>query len=124
MNIKSIVSNILPIDFRAKVDGHSAVKTHESTDRDADGRRQPKDETEIKHQLTDEEFTEAFELLKTMPGIEDNQLAVKVVKEGSLRWVLILDKESRVVRRLADADLWIATRNMAKSTGKLLDKAL
>ncbi len=122
MNIKSVSPNpILSIDPKQKVEGN--VRAQSSTDRDADGRRE-KQEPEIKRHLTQQEFDEALKILGDHPGLKANDLVIKVEVQEDHRVILILDPEGKIVRRLSESQLWSATRDKDRQTGRILDKAM
>jgi hypothetical protein len=123
MNIKSINSSpILPVEPKNKVEGGN-VKSHGATDRDADGRRQQA-EPELKRHLKQEEFDEALKALSENPGIKANNLQLKVEQREDCRIILIIDGNGAIVRRLSENQLWLATRDKDRQTGRILDKAM
>ncbi len=122
MNIKSVITSpILPLDPKNKVEGK--VRAQGSTDRDADGRRE-QGEPELKRHLTQQEFDDAIKVLGEHPGLKANDLIIKVEVEGDHKVILILDREGKIVRRLSESQLWSATRDKDRQTGRILDKAM
>lgn len=122
MNIKNVsISSVIPIDPKQRVDGN--VRTQSSADRDANGRREQKEE-EQKRNLTQQEFDDALKVLTAHPGLKANDLIIKVEVEDSVRVILIVDPEGKVVRRLSESQLWSATRDKDRQTGRILDKAM
>jgi len=122
MNIKNIhTAAVLPIDPKQRVEANTRARA--STDRDADGKRE-QPEPEQKRHLNDQEFDEALKVLKEHPGLKASSLQIKVEKEGDHRVVLICEAGGNVVRRLSESQLWLATRDRDKQTGRILDKAM
>lgn len=122
MNIKTVTTSaILPPDPKNRVEG--GVRTKGSTDRDGNGKREQK-EAEVKRQLTDAEFDEAFKVLQDLPGLKANDLEVKVTVENGVRTVTIEDLNGKIIRRLSESQLWLATRDKDRQTGTILDKAM
>lgn len=122
MNIKTVVSSpILPIEPKQRVEGNA--RTKESSDRDANG-RQEQTQPELKRHLNQEEFDEALRALGENPGLKANGLTIKVESKDDCRVILILDPHGNVVRRLSETQLWSATRDKDRATGKFLDKAM
>ena len=122
MNIKALNSSpILPIDPKPRVDGNNRAQA--STDRDANG-RQPPPEPELKRHLTSDEFAEAIKLLEDTPGLKANNLKIVVEGKEDCRVILIVDSTGKTVRRLSETQLWTATRDKDRQTGKFLDKAM
>lgn len=121
MNIKTVISSpILPIDPKPRIDGKS--RTQATADRDANGRQQQ--ETELKRHLTQQEFDEALKALEENPGLKANNLTIKVETKDDCRVILIIDAAGAIVRRLSESQLWLATRDKDRQTGKFLDKAM
>ncbi len=122
MNIKTINSSpILPIEPKHKVDGN--VRSQAATDRDANGRQQNA-ESELKRHLTQQEFDEAIRILEENPGLKANGLTVKVEIQTDSRVISVVDSQGKTVRRLSESQLWLATRDKDRHTGKILDKAM
>ena len=122
MNIKSLTpSPILPVDPKQRVEGNARAKA--STDRDGNGRQEQKEE-ESKRHLTQQEFDEAIKALEQTPGLKSNNLSIKVEVDGDHRVVTIVAPDGQIVRRLSESQLWSATRDKDRQTGKFLDKAM
>ncbi len=122
MNIKNVsTSSVLPLDPKPRVEGN--VRAKGSTDRDADGKRE-QDEPELKRHLNQQEFDEALKALEDFPGLKANNLEIKVESHADHRIILIVDRQGKIVRRLSESQLWLATRDRDKQTGRILDKAM
>jgi uncharacterized FlaG/YvyC family protein len=122
MNIKSVAPNpVIPLEPKQKVDGNS--RTVSTQDRDANGRQEQK-EPEIKRHLSQEEFDEALKALEETSGIKSNNLTIRVEMKDDCRVVVIADSTGKVVRRLSESQLWTATRDKDRQTGKILDRAM
>jgi len=124
MNIKGFFTNPIPI-ARGTESASSAkgLKMQESTDRDADGRRQ-NEEQEPKRHLNEEEFKKALSELEKHPGLVANNLTVKVEVKEDHRVILIQDIKGNVVRRLSESQLWSAIQAFDRKTGSIFDKAM
>jgi hypothetical protein len=122
MNIKNIgTTPITPLEPKSRVEGNARAKG--SADRDADGKREQK-EPEIKRHLTQQEFDDAIKVLEALPGLKANNLTIKVEVQDDHRVITIVDFQGKVVRRLSESQLWSATRDRDKQTGRILDKAM
>lgn len=122
MNIKSVMpSPISQIEPKKRVEG--GPRTHASSDRDADGRQQQA-EQEAKRHLNDDELADAIKAIEEMPGLKANNLKVKVEVKDDCRVILIVDGTGQIIRRLSEAQLWAASRDKDRATGKILDKAM
>jgi hypothetical protein len=122
MNIKNILpAPILPIEPKQRIEGN--VKTLSTGDRDGNGRRdQP--EPELKRNLTQQEFDDALKALAETPGLKSNNLGLKVEVQDGIRVIFIVAPDGAIVRRLSESQLWSATRDKDRQTGKFLDKAM
>jgi len=122
MNIKNVnTAPILPLDPKQRVEANARAKG--SADRDADGKREQPDQEAPRH-LNQQEFDEAIKALEEFPGLKSNNLEIKVETEGDHRVILIVDGQGKIVRRLSESQLWLATRDRDKQTGRILDKAM
>jgi uncharacterized FlaG/YvyC family protein len=122
MNVKNIAAGpILAPDPKPRVSGE--VRTQHSADRDADGKREGETKEQKQH-LTDPEFEEALKILKELPGLKASDLHIVVERSENLRVVLIKDYSGKVIRRLTEGQLWLATRDKDRQTGTILDKAM
>jgi uncharacterized FlaG/YvyC family protein len=122
MNIKSVMPNpISPIEPKKRVEANA--RTQGATDRDADGRQQQA-EQDAKRHLNDQELAEAIKAIEESPGLKSNNLTVKVDTNDDCRVIYIVDVKGEIVRRLSEAQLWAASRDKDRATGKILDKAM
>lgn len=115
------IPNLSSIEPKQKVEG--GVRSQNTGDRDADGRRQHA-EQEIKRHLTQQEFDDALKALGEHPGLKANNLSIKVEQKDDARVILIVDPAGQVVRRLSESQLWSASLAKDRPTGRILDKAM
>lgn len=123
MNVKSLGPQIVQPPTVKKSEGTTRTTLKESVDRDANG-RQDQGQEEPKRHLKDEEFQEALQILKDLPGVKQSNLVVRVESRDDHRIIFIEDIKGHVVRRLSEADLWAVTRDKSKATGQIYDKAM
>lgn len=124
MNIKSIGPQIIvPVEQKNRAETTDGVKFQESTERDANGRRQESEE-EAKRNLSDEELQEALKKLKELPGVKTHNLQVRLAEEEGVKVVFLEDPQGKIIRRLSEAQLWAAVQHMDKATGQIFDKAM
>lgn len=122
MNIKSISPNpVVPLDSKQRISGE--VRTQSSTERDANGRQEHAEQEQKRH-LTQQEFDDAMKTLSEHPGLKSNSLVIKVESHEDHRVILIVDSNGQIVRRLSENQLWLATRDKDRRTGRILDKAM
>lgn len=118
MNIKSIGSALPPFEIR-NIDKNK--RTEGSADRDPHPDQGRGDETPKRH-LSDEEIQAAVEHLKQIPGVKDNNLTVRLVKENGIVVVFIEDPSGKIIRRIPEAELSTLNK-IAKPKGNILDRA-
>lgn len=109
------------IEPKARV--QEKVSPEMTPDREGNGRRE-QTEPEIKRNLSEQEFDDAIKVLEEFPGLKSNDLHIKVEESEGIRTVLVVDSNGKVVRRLSEAQLWAATRDKDRQTGRILDKAM
>lgn len=121
MNIRSVSTlPILPTDPKNRAE--SGVRAKSSTERDGNG-KQEQPEGETKRNLTDAELEEALRVLKELPGLKANDLLIKIETQEDTRVILIVDHSGKVIRRLTEGQLWLATRDKDRPTGAIFDKS-
>ena len=122
MNIKTInTTPVIPLEPNKRVEGRD--KTKGSADRDANGRQEQGDHQAKRH-LTQQEFDDAIKALTEHPGLKSNNLTIEIETKDDCRVITIVSPDGKVVRRLSESQLWTATRDLEKQTGRILDKAM
>ncbi|GIL16777.1 MAG: hypothetical protein BroJett040_05280 [Oligoflexia bacterium] len=124
MDIKNVLKSVLPIGVNPKAKVEKAIKTDSTTDRDANGQTgygQQQREKE-KPPMTDEQLKKAMDHLKNLAVVKDHNLSVVLTELEGKKFVLIKEPSGKVVRRIAEAELW--TLQVVKDTekGQLLRK--
>lgn len=124
MNVKTLGSNIVaPLESLKNTEVKKEVRSEESSDRDADGRRDP-DFKPIKEELTEEELQQVLEALKKVPGVKDHNLVVRYQIIDHRYFFFIEDLKGKVVRRMKTSEAWAAAQAQDQKTGNLLNKSL
>lgn len=122
MNIKTVQPNlVIPIDSKQKVDAQTRLQ--ESVERDANGKRE-QEEKQVPRHLSQQDFDDCIKILEDFAGLKANNLKIRVEQHEDSRVVLIVDQDENIVRRLSESQLWLATRDKDKQTGRILDKAM
>lgn len=105
------------LDHKTKLDG--------SADRDTDlGRGE---EEASKHKMTDQEAQEVLAHLKDVDGVKSNNLQVRMENTNGTYIVFIEDIHGKVVRRIAEAEMWFIYQKQKAGDGKkgqLFNKAM
>ena len=114
--------NIAGVD-RAKLD--HKTKLDASGERDTDlGRGE---EEQSKHKMTDSEAQEVLQHLQELDGVKNNNLQVRMEKNNDSYVVYIEDVQGKVVRRIAEAEMWFIYQKQKAGDGKkgqLFNKAM
>jgi uncharacterized FlaG/YvyC family protein len=74
------------------------------------------------HKMNDEEIQKAIERLRSLQGIKDNNLIIKLDKSSGVPIVFIEDYTGKVVRRIPESELWQLSQQVEKSKGHLIDR--
>ncbi len=125
MNIKGLNPQTISLDYAKGVTKKKEMKSTETSDRDADGKKNP-EERPPKHQLTEEELQEVLKALNALSGVKEKQLKVTFTENEGHYVFYIKDPYGEVLRRLSTNDAWgISLSHSAdESKGNLLDKAV
>ena len=125
MNIKNVLNNIVNIAGVDKAKLDHKTKLDGSADRDTDlGRGE---EEASKHKMTDQEAQEVLAHLKDVDGVKSNNLQVRMENTNGTYIVFIEDIHGKVVRRIAEAEMWFIYQKQKAGDGKkgqLFNKAM
>jgi hypothetical protein len=120
MNVRSL-SQLPTVLSPTKVsEASSAIKSHDTAERDADG-RQPFGEK--KRPVTPEELEKIIENLKNHPGVLANHLVVELVQEESQQILLLKGQDGQIIRRVVESDFYFLLENLDQATGRIFNKA-
>ena len=122
MDIKNALNAILPLNLRAKDRVEKAIKSESATDRDANGQQAYNQQNEQDNHgpMTDEQFAKALEHLKNLAVVKDNNLSVVPTVVDGKKFVLIKEPDGKVVRKIAENELWSLQVVRESKKGQLL----
>jgi len=123
MNIKGLISNIIP-NTEPRVDRtERTIKSDSSHDRDANGQQAFDDQQRKKHEpMTEEQLEKAMDHLRNLPATKEHKWTVSLESETQSRFVLVKDNLGNLIRRIPEEDLWtLPTDNTSR--GQLLKRA-
>jgi uncharacterized FlaG/YvyC family protein len=121
MNIRSLTGLGTQILLPVKApENQSALKTHDTADRDADGRMFQGNK---KRKVTEEELKKIIDSLKANPGVVANHLIVMLAQENEVQVILIKSPEGQVLRRITEENFYQFLDNMDLANGRILNKA-
>lgn len=124
MNIKNVLNSIVNIAGVSTQKLDHKAKTEASGEKDTQlGHGQ---EEASHHRMSDEEAREVLEYLKSLDGIKDNNLSVRLEKSEDRFVVFVEDSSGKVVRRMLEDELWalFKKRNKDSKKGQILNKAM
>ncbi len=108
MNIKGMISNILPNnDVRSVERVGKSIKSDETHDRDANGQEAFSGQNqEQREPMSDEQLEKAMEHLRNLSAMKEHKWTVhlEILPEG--RFVFVKDNLGTVIRRIPELDLW------------------
>ena len=125
MNIKNVLNSLVNITGVDKAKLDHKTKLDASGERDTDlGRGE---EEASKHKMSDSEAQEVLKHLSELDGIKGNNLQIRLEKKEDTYVVYIEDIHGKVVRRIAEAEMWFIYQKQKSGDGKkgqLLNKAM
>lgn len=123
MNIKGLVTNIIPADNRGVEKSERTIKFDETHDRDANGQQAyDQNQQQKKPPMSDEQLERAMEHLRNLAATKEHkwQVQLEVSEEG--RFVLIRDNLGNTIRRFPEVELWSLPSDQTPK-GQLLHRA-
>jgi uncharacterized FlaG/YvyC family protein len=119
MNIRSLSNIVTPLNSSSIKEASTAIKSHDTTERDADGREPSKSPP---REVTEEEIEKILQNLKEHPGILANNLSVELVQENEVRVILIKSSDGQIVRRVPQGEFYYLLETLGQNNGRLLSK--
>ncbi len=125
MDIKSVrnVINSTLTTAKLDVEKKTQIRSGESTERDANGQMFGQGKQD-QRELSQEEREKIVAHVKTINGVKDNNLNVRLQAIDNKFFVLIEDIKGKVIRRINIQDLAHLLIDKDKGKGNLLNKAL
>jgi uncharacterized FlaG/YvyC family protein len=123
MDIKSL-ANIKLLKPLTKLSGSGKdIKSGSAEDRDANG-RQEGDKKEEKKMMSEEEFAQALEHIRSLPSIKNSVLTLARQDLDEVKYLIITEPSGKVVRRIPEWELWSLIQDKDKKTGQLFSRVL
>jgi len=98
----------------------TAIKPHDTAERDADGRQPFGDK---RRQVTEEELEKILENLRAHPGVVSNNLIVELNTDMPMRILVIKGQDGQVIRRVPETEFYQLLENIDQTNGRLLNKS-
>ncbi len=108
MNIKGLVSNILPSSEVRNVESiGKTIKSDSTHDRDANGQEQYQgQEQPHREPMSEEQLEKSMEHLRNLPAMKEHKWTVELEETESGRFVLVKDNLGTLIRRIPELELW------------------
>lgn len=124
MNIKGLISNIIPTEVRAVDRTERVIKFDEAHERDANGQQTfDQNHDEKKPPMTEEQLERAIEHLRCLPATIEHKWQVNLESSEEGKFVLIRDNLGNIIRRIPEIELWSLPTDQATTKGQLLHRA-
>ncbi|MEN0058206.1 MAG: hypothetical protein AAGB31_05180 [Bdellovibrio sp.] len=124
MNIKGLVSNIIPNNDVRSVDNiGKTIKSDESHDRDANGQQSYGEQHQQQHEpMSEEQLERSLEHLRNLPATKEHKWTVELETQEKGRFVLVKDNLGNLIRRIPEQELWTLPADPT-SRGQLLKRS-
>ncbi|WP_347356216.1 hypothetical protein [Bdellovibrio sp.] len=108
MNIKGLISNILPNNEVRSVETiGKTIKSDSTHDRDANGQEQYQSQEQPQREpMTEEQLEKSMEHLRNLPAMKEHKWSVELEVTESGRFVLVKDNLGTLIRRIPELELW------------------
>ncbi len=124
MNIKGMISNILPNQVPVIEKVGRDIKSDSSHDRDANG-QQTRDEEQKKKRrpMSEVEFSVSLEKLGNLSHFKEHHWSLEVETDASgVRFVIVKDNLGTAIRRIPELELWDLSLEEQDRKGHLIRK--
>lgn len=119
MNIRSLSNVITPVTTSTIKEANSAIKSHDATERDADGREQ---QGSPQRDCTDEEIEKIIKNLKEHPGVIANNLSVVLEVQNEVKVILLKDSQGQIIRRVVEKEFYQLLETIGQNNGRIISK--
>lgn len=122
MDIKGALNQVLPLQLRAKDQVQKTIKSDSTTDRDGNGQQAFGENPQQREPMSEEQLQKALDHLRALPVVKDHGLLVELVETDGRRFVLLKEPAGKVIRRIAEAELWSLQAIHEDKKGQILNK--
>lgn len=119
MNVRSLSNAIVPISSSSIKEANATIRSHDATERDADGREPNQNQ---QRDCTDEEIEKILKNLKEHPGILANNLSVVLTTQNDVKVILIQDPEGQIIRRVVEKEFYQLLETIGQNNGRIISK--
>lgn len=128
MNIKGLVSNVIPFAPKAKADAAPEARAHSKTDADNDregnGQASAGGEQQKRRSFSAQEVEEVVKHLESLAGVKEHGLSIQLIRNDGITVVHVVDRDGKVIRRIPESEFGYLLGSKEKKSGNLLNRAL
>jgi hypothetical protein len=122
MDIRNITKIFNPLAIKGKDRVEKGIKSDNTGEREGNGQMPSGGDSEHREAMSDEQFEQALEHLKKHQIFKDNHLELIVQNIDAKRFVIIREPNGKVLRRIAETELWSLQAIKDNEKGQLLSK--
>lgn len=124
MNIKGLISNILPNNEVRNVERTGqTIKSEMTHDRDANGQDfSGGQQQQHREPMTSEQLEKAMEHLRNLSAFKEHKWTVSLDSSSEERFVLVKDNLGNLIRRIPEIELWTLPTD-SSPRGQLLKRS-
>lgn len=119
MDVRNVLGSLVPTNLRKKDPVDRAIKSGNTTDRDANG-QMPQQEKDQHPPMSEEQLQKSLEHLKGHAVVKEHNLTVELVQIAGKNFVLIKEPDGKVLRRIHEDELWSLKDVQENEKGQLL----
>lgn len=108
MNIKGLVSNIIPNnEVRSVESPGKTIKSDSTHDRDANGQETYQQQSQQQREpMSEEQLENAMNHLRNLAATKEHKWTIDLQVDERGRFVVVLDNLGNVIRRIPELELW------------------
>jgi uncharacterized FlaG/YvyC family protein len=119
MNIRSLSNVITPITASTIKEASAAIKSHDTTERDADGREH---QGSPQRDCSEEEIEKILKNLREHEGVIANNLSVELSVQNEVRVITITSPDGQIIRRVPEKEFYQLLETIGLNSGRIISK--
>lgn len=123
MDIKGLVKPLGPLSTESRERVERTIRSEKSHDRDGNGQQSFAQNGEEHPPMSEEEFQKALNHLKNLPVVKENNLTFVEEFRNGQRFLILKEPSGRVLRRIAESELWTLQVVKDHDKGQLLSRS-
>lgn len=123
MDLKGIGKPIGPLPTVSRERVERSISSEKSSDREGNGQASNGSHEQQHPPMTDEQFEQAIEHLKSLSVVKENHLEVIVELRENKRLVILKEPSGKVIRRILENELWSLQAVKDSEKGQLISRS-